>query len=511
MPCARSLGSLAIAVTALVAFSTVAESGGGPAKPPAAAPPSAGTGWISGTVLDEEGKPFQNAEIEVYREKPKGRWSSKTDAKGNFGVRGVPPGPATIVIRAKGRIRVTKAVEVPASGVVGADAKLLPGVRFAGIVKDTREAVVGGVKVLAYHQKEDPGNGFSFFSFSSLAGSGESNTDGTFEVDGLEPGERFTLRLVHPHFIPVDLPGLSAEPGGGHDHLDAILEDAAWVTGTIVDKTGRPIQGVRVTGPKDPYALEGNIMGFMFLTMWLGSDERNVSDAQGRFQIGCLDAVETRLSAEGPNHFPNTVLVAPTTGQETKGVTLVLEVATATIDGVAVDGDGKPVPKASVAAYADGDPVADTVTADDQGRFRLTRIKAKKPVWLTSSAEGYAGGSTKDVPLQTKTARIEMKRLGKLTVEILGPDGKRLPEVRVRILTDGKKDGSGTTRHDQTKGPVEMWLPLGSIDVMVSAKGCVEKKLGSYEVEPGQQVDGGKITLEKAAEKEGSEAPDDGN
>ncbi len=505
---ARIKGSFVIAAAAFIA---VGWAGGIPVDRAESGPPTAsptGTGWISGTVLDEDGKPFPNAEIQVFREKPKGQWSAKSDAKGNFGVRGVPPGKASVVIRAKGRIRVTKEVLVPATGVVGADAKLLPGVRFAGVIKDTRDAVIGGVKVLAFRQTEISGGGFSFSS-GSFGGSGDSKADGTFEVDGLAPGERFTLRLVHPHYLPVDLPGLSAEAGGGHDHLDAILEDAAWVTGTVVDKAGKPVQGVKVSGPKDPYTMQSSFFGFIFVSMWLGSDEKNVSDAQGKFVIGCLDEVETRLSAEGPNHFPNSVLVTPTTGKETKGVSLVLEVATAAIDGVVVDGDGKPVPKASVSASSDGDNVADAVTADDQGKFRLTRIKAKKPVWLTSTADGYANGGTKDVPLESKTARIEMKRLGKLTLEVLGPDGKRMPQVIVRILTEGNQRGGGVSHHDQTKGPIEMWLPLGSIDVMVSAKGCAEKKVGAYDVEPGQKVEGGQVTLEKGEAKEAPDEPEE--
>ena len=484
-----------------------AESAGGPAKPPAAPLPTSGTGWISGTVLDEDGKPIAGADVQVMREKSSEKWTAKSDAKGNYGVRGVPPGPASVMIRAKGRIPVSKVVTVPVTGVVGADAKLRPGVRFAGVVKDVRDAVVGGVKLLAFRQREDNSNGFSF-SFGSFGGSGESKGDGSYEVDGLEPGEQFTLRLVHPHFKPLDLPGLSAEAGGGHDHLDAILEDAGWVTGTVVDHAGRPIAGVRVRAPKDPYATESNFFGFVFASMVLGSDERNVTDALGRFLVGSLDAIETRLSAEGPNHFPNSILVTPTCGQETKGVKLALELATATVDGSVVDDLGKAVAKASITAFDDDGSVAET-TADDQGKFRLTKVKAKKPVSVRAEAEGYADGTTPDVPLESKGAKVEVKRLGRLVMEVVGADGKRLQDVVVRLETGPEeRRGGGRSSHDQTKGPVEMWLPLGSVDVLVRAKGYEEKKIGSYDIEPGQKVEAGKIELEKAT---GAEKPDDGS
>lgn len=506
--------SVSVAVLAAALCVSVAESGGGPAKPPGGAPagPAAtGTGWISGTVLTDDGKPFVGAKIEVVREKaPKGRWSATTDAKGNFGVRGVPPGPATVLIRAKGFIADERQVTVPATGVVGCDAKLSPGVRFAGYVHDVRDKPVGGVQILAFRQRDDRSGGFSFSYFGS-GGSGESKDDGTFEVDGLAPGDTYTIRLVHPHFMPVDLPGLSAAAGGGHDHLDAILEDAGWVSGTVVDKAGRPIRGVRVSGPKNPYAAQSNFMGFMFISMMLGDDQRNVSDAQGHFLVGCLDAVETRLSADGPDHFPNSVLVTPTLGEETKGVTLTMEVAAATVEGQVVDGDGKPVPSAEVAAYGEDGRAAEA-NADAQGRFRLTRVKSKAPVTLTASADGYADGRTEAVPLESKGAKVEMKRLGRLVLEVLGADGKRIERVVVRVLTESDRAGRGTSSHDQSKGPIEMFLPLGSIEVMVRAKGYAEKKVGAYEVTPGQKVDAGKVTLEKAEGKDAEpDEPDDGD
>ena len=488
--------TLAFVAASLGLLVPAAGAGGGPARPPAPAPSTGGTAWISGTVLDEEGKPFPGAAIEVYREKPKGRWSAKSDAKGRFGVQGVPPGPASVVIRSKGRIPVTHALEVPATGVIGADAKLLPGVRFAGVIRDTRDVGVAGVKVLAFHQSETRGGGFSFSS-ASVAGGGESVADGTFEVDGLTPGETFTLRLVHPHFAPVDLPGLSSEAGGGHDHLDALLEDAGWVTGTVVDAQGRPVRGVRVSGPKDPYAMESQFMGFVFISMTLGDDERNVTDAQGRFLVGCLDAVETELTAEGPNHFPGSVHVAPTLGKETAGVSIRLDVASAAVEGVVVDADGKPVGKAQVAVWVAGRSVAETVTSDSLGRFKLTRIKSKTPVWVTADAAGFARGSVKDVALDSKSTRVEMRPLGRLRVEVRLPDGARAARVRVRILTEGDNEGGGSSWHDQGAGPLEVWLPLGSVDVMVSAPGCEERKVGTFDVESGESVDGGRVALEK--------------
>ena len=70
-------------------------------------------------------------------------------------------------------------------------------------------------------------------------------------MDGLKPGGTYRLRVTHPHYVSLDLPGLPAEAGGGHDTLDVTVEPAAWLSGTVVDPAGAPIVGAQVSGPDD--------------------------------------------------------------------------------------------------------------------------------------------------------------------------------------------------------------------------------------------------------------------
>lgn len=499
----RSMGlGLAGAILALALAATAAsraQAGGAPAGRPPAPAPTAG-GWISGTVTDAEGKPFPKAQVEVVREKPKGSWTATSDAKGNFAVRGVPSGPATVRVKAKGFIPVTQRVSVPSTGVVGADAQLLPGVRFAGIVKDVREKPLDKVKVLAFRMSEQSAGGFRF-AWGGLGGEGVSKADGTFEVDGLEPGSKFTLRLVHPRFLVLDLPGLEAEAGGGHDHLEAWLEDGCWITGTVVDPAGRPVCGVTVTGPVNPYAISSDFGGFAFFTTILGSDDPTVSDALGRFTLGYLKPEDVEIRANGPKHFPKTVNVTGLeAGKEKSGVVIQVEVATAVIEGIVVDQDGKAVAKADVDAWARGPGVVAEAVTDAAGRFRLTEVKSKEAVTVRAAASGLSPGSVKDVALGAKGVRVELKRLGRLVVKVLGADGKPLPRVTIRTLTGADQPGSGDDM-EVAQGPngAEIELPLGEVEVRVSAAGYAEEKVGSWEVTAGQRVDGGTVRLAKEA------------
>src|SRR5205809_532144 len=123
--------------------------GGPPAKPPAG-PASTALGWVSGTVTDSEGKPLAGAEVKVLREQPPGAWTGTSDAKGYFAVKGVPAGPALVIVSSRGHVPVRQEVKVPSAGSVAADAKLAMGVRFAGKIVDTDGKPVGHASILAF-------------------------------------------------------------------------------------------------------------------------------------------------------------------------------------------------------------------------------------------------------------------------------------------------------------------------------------------------------------------------
>src|SRR5204862_7794528 len=113
------------------------------------------TAWVNGTVVDDAGKPVCGAEVRVVRDKPAGTWAATTDGKGFFAVRGVPAGDAVVVFSARGRVTVRKTVVVPATGPVSSEAKLIPGVRFAGKVSDPEGKPIGGATITAFEGESE--------------------------------------------------------------------------------------------------------------------------------------------------------------------------------------------------------------------------------------------------------------------------------------------------------------------------------------------------------------------
>lgn len=507
---ARARGSAVVALAVAVLAGPAAFAGGGkPAPAPPAAPPSA-TGIVSGTVTDDEGKPFPGATVRVYREGSKDPWTATSDAKGFYSVRGVPPGEARVEVRAKGRVAVEGDVKVPTTGLALFDAKLEAGVRYTGKVVDVRGAAVAGARVTA---KEDERESSSAFFVVRTAESDAVTTgaDGAFALDGLAPRGRYTVVVRHPRFLTAELPGLNGEAGGGVEAIEVLLEDAAWVSGTVVDAAGKPVVGARILAPDgDDSGWRELDLGGVTVRVYLGADGDDVtsgptkarSDARGRFELGSLPPTEAgaaiRLRARAPGYFPGEVRVEGlVAGQEKRDVVFKLAAGTAVVAGLVVDDRDTPVAGARVSASADDAGAIGTVRTDAAGRFRFERVATKEKVNLRVRADGHESAGKADVALETKETKVTLRRLGRLKVRVLDADGKALPRVRVIVRLDAREEHDNGETDDYAQGAegLELPLPLGALSVVVTAEGHAEATVGDFRVEPGQQIDAPPVTL----------------
>jgi hypothetical protein len=522
---------LSVALVASIAAAGAAQAGGGPPGRPPAAPapaPATGNGTVSGTVTDEAAKPLAGAEVKVYRPDRKEPWTATSDAKGFFAVRGLPQGPATVRFHAKGRIAVDKAVVVAATGLTLADAKLEPGVRYSGKVADLRGGGITGVKVSASKERPERAGMFWFAAMSGPSDEATSGADGGFVIDGLEPSQKYELKFRHPHYLPTTLPGLNAEAGVGIDGIEAILEDAAWVTGTVLDPTGKPIVGARVARAGDDDESEGQTIdlgGFTVFVRFVGAEDKTPrTDAKGKFEIPSVKPLEEGealvLRAHADGFFPGEVRIeALPAGKEKGGVVVTLEAGKSFLEGVVVDDLDKPVKGADVAADSEDNGRVGATKTDAAGKFRLERVATKEPVQISASAAGFQNGAAEKVAVDTKDTRIVVRRLGKLKVRVLGADGKPVATVIVKriVAEDGKEHPAHV--EEVAQGPQGLELPIEpiSIEVRVAAKGYEDASVGDWQVEPGQVIEGGEVKLEKSPEKpkdgkkNGGDGDDGGN
>jgi protocatechuate 3,4-dioxygenase beta subunit len=502
------LASVVAFVLATTLSSTDTIAGGKPAKPPPAKPPpakpapaAAAFGSVEGTAVDEAGKPVEGAQVLLVREKPASTWKATTDAQGKFSLKGISPGPLAATVRARGRIPFNGTFEVVAGRATTVDSKLEPGVRFAGKVTDTNGKPVSGAKVMAYRSgREDEDNPFAF-SFLGFGGSGKSGPDGSFEVDGLAPGQSYKLRVSHPHHLAVDLPGLPAVAGGGHDALDVSLEDAAWVTGVVVDSAGKPIAGAHVVGPDRGAESTVSSLGGLLITILMSDgDPEDATLPDGKFEVGGIREEEATLETSAEGYFDATTrLEGLVAGKPRADVKIALEPATATIEGVVVGPDGKGV--AGLGVSADGDVgTAAFAETDAQGRFKMTRVKSHQPVELSAGGGDWVWTRVEKVALNSKDAKIALARSPRLKVKVLGEDGKPLAHVRLVIRTtdaDGDHDES-TQDLDQPDAGIDVALRVGQATIEASAEGYDPESLGPYTLAAGAVEAAEPVTLKRS-------------
>jgi hypothetical protein len=432
-------------------------------------------------------------------------------SRGFYAVRDLPPGKASVQVRARGRVSVTEEVDVPTTGLAIVDAKLTPGVRYTGRVVNVRGEAVADVRVAAKEDRPDSGN--SWFAFFAAEIEGDTTAkDGAFAIDGLAPSHKYTLVFHHPRYLTLELPGLDGSAGGAVEALEALLEDAAWVTGTVVDGAGKPIAGARVLSPSDDGGWKTWDLGGITVRVYIGDGDdfdgstATKTDAQGRFEIGSLKPTEEGetllLRARAMGYFNGETRVEGLVAGTAKGsVVLKLETGTGTVAGVVVDDQDAPVKGAAITVDAEDTGRVGVATADGAGRFQVGRLASKQPVTVAASATGYERGRVEKVALGEKEAKVVLRRLAHLTLRVLGDDGKPLPRVTIYRVDPAKpKDDPDADTYEQ--GPQGLDLPLGiqGWKITASAPGYELAEVGEWTPEPGQKIAAGDVKLTKAAD-----------
>ncbi len=284
-----------------------------------------------------------------HREDRPAPFTTRSDAKGFYTLRGLPAGDVRVVVRGAGRVTVEGEVKVPPTGLALFDAKLIPGVRYTGRVVNLRDEAVAGARVTA---KADGGRETPFF-FVVPSESDAVVTDaaGAFVLDGLEPGRKYTVVVRHARYLTAELPGLDGEAGGGVSDIEVLLEDAAWVTGTVTDTAGKPVAGARIVAPNGNDGGWRELdLGGVTVRVYVGGDDDTVDEGPTKARTRRARPLRDRrahahragepllLRARAPGYFAGELKVdGLEAGKERAEVVFRLEPGTAVVAGVVVD------------------------------------------------------------------------------------------------------------------------------------------------------------------------------
>lgn len=407
---------------------------------------------ISGRVVTANGQPVADAAIGTMTEGATAE--ATTDSTGSFRLDGLPHGNISISVTPKGSMNfVDREIKAPAEGVT---IELLPTVRVSGRVQAKGGGSIRDFQVDVTQAQQ----GDAYWS-------GPQNPTDVHDADG-----RFVLEdvVVRPSELVVRAPGhaparvaLQLEKGRDVEDLEVTVERAATIEGRVTDEAGAPLDRVRV----EHHA---------------GGEARQVdavtTDANGDYVVDGVPAGQTTLSFARRGYQTLKKQVELTAGDTRLDVRL----ATGRVlTGRVVDGQGSPVPEASVEAYSQiGGGAFSTATTDSAGKFRLEglgpfiyQVQTSRRGLLSSEPETVDVAKTSDITIRLESGAT-------VTGRVLGLDRSRFREILVNAA------GSGRNAHTPVDAAGRFRLegaPTGKIGVRAIARGESSRTSELVEIE----------------------------
>nr|WP_284694517.1 carboxypeptidase-like regulatory domain-containing protein [Geomonas sp. Red32] len=338
-------------------------------------------GSISGRVTDPAGNPVAGAAVmaESTNTKENGFGYAATDPSGNYTIHGLAGAKYLVSFRARGgtllsryyRDSAAKDAAAPVEVVAGQatsniDQMLPQGRTITGSVKNGAGEPVHGASVQVVPAEKESKVEPVF---------GQADENGAFTV--AVPDGNYLVQVRAQGYLPQwsgnrperkDAAVIPLSKDQATAQADFVLVRGGSISGTVRNRAGAPIAGVRVSASEAATGERG---------------DSGTSDAEGRYTIMSLRVGNYRLSADGSTagyvetKLPQPVAIAET-GAQAENVDFVLFQG-GEISGRVTDPDGNPVLWMSVAAYdpVTWDEIGSTSTEMD-GRYRLAGLPEGK-------------------------------------------------------------------------------------------------------------------------------------
>lgn len=306
-----------------------------------------------------------------------------------------------------------------------------------------------------------------------------SAPDGTFAIDGLEPGQ---VRVVvwAPRYARhvVDLVITTGETAVVPLQLDL----GATLVGRVVDTEGNPIADAPILCGRD--GLDGPGL------------PRTRTDAEGNFHLGGLPAGVLLVRARSPGALDGKEMVTFVSGEVT---TLRFCLAAAPqLSGCVFDADGRPADNVVVSAREPDTrvPVSGMERTDRDGRFTLP-CTSQGIVALWVRRDGMTAevvAMTTNCPSSGLNVRLADCAGSPTSVcGVLLDAGVPIAYQSLILLTgDGRRRPGGVT--SPGSGAFAVNVPPGNYELRTRRDG-VEVKLAAFAVVAGQQLDLGRLGM----------------
>jgi hypothetical protein len=255
-------------------------------------------------------------------------------------------------------------------------------------------------------------------STASLAEPWVTRNDGTFRATPATPG-RVRALVRHPQYVETSSDAVTLSPGGVAE-VEIVMHAGGSVEGRVVDVSGRPVSGARVTA----LAVRGSL------------ERSTLTATDGTFAFAALpDAITLTARREDAPELSAHASVSVPDG-ERKSVTLTLPEARPSLAVRVKDDRGYPLDavQLSVASLDPELPLRTTAFTDARGeasvanaRGLLLRVEARSPGHATKIVRVDAGAESLD---------LELGLAETLEGVVRSTRGAPIPEADVAMSTD---------------------------------------------------------------------------
>jgi uncharacterized GH25 family protein len=412
---------------------------------------------VIGVLVDPSGNPIRDASIELTPGQSRHgmmivmdsgsaavSFTGSSDDDGKFRVSGLPAGKFDLDASRPGfatrRVPAIEMVEDAAPVDLG-EITLEPGEHVQGIVTDRDGLPIEGVEVYVSEA------GGMMMMVMDGGGPGpeapepDAVTDptGWFTVSDLAPGKKYSLKLSRTGYVgssagPIQVPRV--EP------VEAVLDPASDVIGTVSTTGGEPIAGAQVNMTRSrTIQMGGNVMKTIMMMS-------ATSDAQGQFIFEDQEPGEISLKAVASGYREAKLdgLEIPK-GEDLEGVELPLDTG-AVVQGRVLAPDGRPAIGASVRLAGEGEGFMRELggtASDGNGYYRLEGL-TPGTVSVEATHDDYPR-TVKDIDADEGMNSLNLQFEGgfEVTGTVLGGEGDVVANASVRLVPTGRMWGGPET------------------------------------------------------------------
>lgn len=419
---------------------------------------------IRGVVLDAASqRPLGGAQVSVYDVTPGLEAASvSTDAQGFFAFHGLWPGEVRLDVVRPGYAAHSQELTLPVRGpltlalrgsaavtghVVDAQGEPIAGALLSVSTREGLPATATAPTALTRPGELGVTHGpvpkiplVADQSFALGALAAETDAQGKFEIQGLEPAP-VVLRASRPGYAPATLELDDLAPHATRNDVRLVLQRAGRVEGRVTDESGRGIHGV-----------------YLAVSSTGQGEQSSVTDESGRFVLqDVLGEVTVRAQPEGRAPVACTVAVKPA---EVARCALTLTGSVYELGVRVVDEFGAGLSGALVTLRSAELKRTFALTSQRDGSVMFGDLP-QPPYVLTVQRRGYLPVEDQAVATAERELRVTLRRAASLRGSVVDAGGQPVPQAFVSTdqgETTAETDDSGMfVLEDVEPGVLTLW------------------------------------------------------